>query len=55
MSNGSSAFIIPTSDDDLPENLPNTPELADWELVTPFGTIKVGPGQKWEWEERKAL
>ena len=49
MSDNSSVLVIPTADEPLPENSPDLPELSDWELETPYGTARVGPGLKWEY------
>jgi hypothetical protein len=47
LSDGSAVVVIPTPDEQPPEGSPPGPELADWELQTPHGTAKVGPGRKW--------
>lgn len=38
---GSAIVVIPTEDGET--------ELSDWELKTPAGVAKVGPGRKWQW------
>jgi hypothetical protein len=49
MSDNSSVLVIPTADEPLPENSPDLPELSDWELETPYGMVRVGPGLKWKY------
>jgi len=47
LSDGSSVIVIPTPTEPAKAESPTAPELADWELRTPHGTARVGPGQKW--------
>jgi len=51
MTDGSSVLIVPAPDEPLEANSPELPEIADWELETPLGTLRVGPGQQWGWVE----
>ena len=52
LSDGSSLSILPTIPDaDEPGDQP-LPELADWELLSPIGLLRAGPGLKWSFEPK---
>lgn len=56
LSDGSALVVLPTTDEDI-ESAPEGTELdevADWELRTPHGTLRVGPGLKWHFAPRAA-
>jgi hypothetical protein len=50
LSDGSALIVLPTvQEPDDPEDR-ELPELADWELISPRGFLKVGPGYQWSFE-----
>jgi len=51
-SDGSAVSILPTRE---PTSDDEYPELASWELLTPHGNLKVGPGGKWEFTPLKQV
>lgn len=48
-SDGSALVLLPTEQEDG-----DGPPVADWELVMPQGTLRVGPGRRWDLEPRAA-
>jgi hypothetical protein len=54
-SDGSSLMVLPSTPD-LDEtdeaDDPNWPELADWELLSPRGLLRAGPGLTWNFTPR---
>jgi hypothetical protein len=49
LSDDSRLVVFPTpAEPDQPGDT-DLPELADWELLSPGGLLKVGPGHKWEY------
>ena len=55
MSDGSATFVFPiVQEPDVPEN-EGLPELADWELLSPRGLLRVGPGLEWSFEPDEAM
>jgi len=46
-SDGSTLFIVPTLEEPEAAGDEGLPELADWELLSPHGLLRVGPGTKW--------
>ena len=54
MSDGSAIFVFPIAQEpDTPED-EGLPELADWELLSPRGLLRVGPGLQWSFEPDEA-
>ena len=54
MSDGSAIFVFPiVQEPDAPED-GGLPELADWELLSPRGLLRVGPGLQWSFEPDEA-
>ena len=54
MSDGSAIFVFPiVQEPDAPED-EGLPELADWELLSPRGLLRVGPGLQWSFEPAEA-
>ena len=52
LSDGSSLSVLPTTrgpDEPADEGLP---ELADWELLSPVGLLRAGPGLAWSFEPK---
>ena len=50
LSDGAALIVLPTvQEPDDPEDR-ELPELADWELISPRGFPKVGPGYQWSFE-----
>jgi hypothetical protein len=50
LSDGSSLSVLPAiPEPDEPEDQ-GLPELADWELLSPNGLLKAGPGLEWSFE-----
>jgi hypothetical protein len=49
LSDGSALVVLPTTEEAIEPEPEGTTlyELADWELITPHGTLQVGPGMKW--------
>lgn len=43
LSDGSQLTVIPTPDE-------GEGELTDWELISPHGVLRIGPGPKWGYE-----
>jgi len=61
-SDGSTLFVMPDGDDggeeddsdpDWEEARESAPPLSDWELSTPRGTLRVGPGRSWRFEDSR--
>ena len=53
LSDGTSLSVLPTiREADEPADA-NLPELADWELLTPIGLVKAGPGLEWSFEPKE--
>jgi hypothetical protein len=50
MSDASTLFVVPTLEEPDTPNDERLPELADWELLSPHGLLRVGPGLKWSVE-----
>jgi hypothetical protein len=50
LSNGTQLTVFPTSPEPDQPGDENLPPLADWELLTPRGFLRVGPGTGWEYE-----
>ncbi len=50
LSDGSSFLVLPTAPDSDDSEEETLPELADWELLSPWGLLKAGPGLKWSFE-----
>jgi hypothetical protein len=49
---GSTLFVLP-NDTERDEVLDETtPQIADWELITPNGLINAGPGPRWSFGQR---
>jgi len=55
MSDGSTIVAIPESPEAVHESADGFPELASWELLGPYGILKVGPGVKWEFAPVKEV
>jgi len=54
MSDGSAIFVFPiVQEPDAPED-EDLPELADWELLSPRGFLRAGPGLQWSFEPDEA-
>jgi hypothetical protein len=54
MSDGSAIFVFPiVQEPDAPED-EGLPELADWELLSPRGLLRIGPGLQWSFEPAEA-
>jgi len=61
LSDGSALFVVPDgdggeeddTDPDWAEARATAPPLSDWELSTPRGTLRVGPGRSWRFEESR--
>jgi hypothetical protein len=52
LSDGSSLSVLPAIPDaDEPDDQ-LLPELADWELLSPIGLLRAGPGLKWSFEPK---
>jgi hypothetical protein len=49
LSDNSRLTVFPTPMEPEESGDEDLPELADWELLGPHGTLKVGPGLKWEY------
>ncbi len=50
MSDGSTLLVLPTAQErDGPED-EGLPKLADWELLSPRGLLRAGPGMEWSFE-----
>ena len=52
LSDGSSLSVLPTVEG--PDGLADDalPEVADWELLSPIGLLRAGPGLEWSFEPR---
>jgi hypothetical protein len=52
LSDGTSLSVLPTiPDPDEPDD-EGLPELANWELLSPIGLLKAGPGLGWSFEPK---
>ncbi len=47
LSDGSRITILPSAAEPPEPGDEALPEIADWELLSPQGSLKVGPGTKW--------
>jgi hypothetical protein len=47
MSDGSSLLVLPTSSEPDEVEDEDSPELADWELLSPRGLLSAGPALQW--------
>jgi hypothetical protein len=52
LSDGSSLSVLPTTPDPDEPDDEGLPDLADWELLSPIGLLKAGPGLEWSFEPK---
>ena len=52
LSDGSSLSVLPAIPDADESDDQLLPELADWELLSPIGLLRAGPGLKWSFEPK---
>lgn len=52
LSDGSSLSVLPAIPDADEPDERLLPEVADWELLSPIGLLKAGPGLKWSFEPK---
>ncbi len=49
-------FYVQPAFEEQPDDVPSEPteesDVADWELFTPDGYLRVGPGPNWSWEPK---
>lgn len=50
LSDGSALIVLPSVQEPGDPEDRDLPELADWELISPRGFLKVGPGYQWSFE-----
>jgi hypothetical protein len=50
MSDGSSMLVLPTIQEEDGAEAMELPQLADWELSSPRGILRAGPGVQWSFE-----
>lgn len=53
MSDGSTLFVIPTAFESEEPGDEALAGLADWELLSPLGLLRAGPGVGWSFEPRR--
>jgi len=51
LSDGSSLVVIPTMQGPEQPGDESLPELADWEVLSPYRILKAGPGLSWSFEQ----